>query len=45
MLETDLTKIEIKIMKVIWNSPEKLHLRLAFAEDHPMISLNLCSGS
>lgn len=27
MLETDLTKIEIKIMKVIWNSPEKLHLK------------------
>ena len=27
MLETDLTKIEIKIMKVIWKSPEKLHLK------------------
>lgn len=27
MLETDLTKIERKIMKIIWNSNEKLHLR------------------
>lgn len=27
MLETDLTKIEVKIMKVIWESPEKLHLK------------------
>ena len=27
MLETDLTKIEVRIMKIIWSSSEKLHLK------------------
>jgi BlaI family penicillinase repressor len=27
MLDTDLTKIEVKIMKIIWSSGEKMHLK------------------
>lgn len=27
MLDTDLTKIEVKIMKIIWSSDEKMHLK------------------